>query len=125
MKKTKHLKGIDIFEGMTHVSNRFIEEAAEMPLFGDTYPIQRVERHPTWRAISRLMNTAPAVAILCAVISISVVVAMVMWGRNGTNAPPAGQPVESQTETERGTVTETESESEAVTDEELEGEADE
>lgn len=103
----KAMSGLDIFEKMTNVNDRFIEEAAEMP-----NPELAVVKTSRWERFSHFMNSGLGVAMICCLVAAAVMTGIIAAGRAGGPArPPAGtqneQPHTSPTETDPPLPTET------------------
>ena len=71
------MKGEVLFEKMTHISDKYIAEAALLP------GVRRPKRERPDNAFTRFMASGWAVAMICALVSLSAVVAMVHWGQIG------------------------------------------
>ena len=84
----KAMSGSDIFEKMTNVNDRFIEEAAEMP-----NPEQAVVKTSRWERFSHFMNSGWGVAMICCLVAMSVLTGIIIVGRIDLTQPPAsGEP---------------------------------
>ncbi len=84
----KAMSGFDIFEKMTNVNDKFIDEAAEMPS-----PELAVAKTSRWERFSHFMNSGWGVAMLCALVAIAVTVGILAAGRAAgpvTTLPGAG-----------------------------------
>ena len=86
------MRGVVLFEKMTHISDEYVSEAA----IGEAYGNPRQEKAES--PISRFLNSGWGVAIVCTFVSLFVVVALVRWGQAGSPVGPAGVPVDSDTE---------------------------
>ncbi len=80
----KAMSGFDIFEKMTNVNDKFIDEAAEMPS-----PELAVVKTSRWERFSHFMNSGFGVAMICGIVAIGVMVGIIAAGRaGGPVAPP-------------------------------------
>ncbi|MBQ9781145.1 MAG: hypothetical protein IJW00_09400 [Clostridia bacterium] len=80
----KSMSGLDIFEKMTNVNDRFIEEAAEMP-----NPEQAVVKTSRWERFSHFMNSGWGVAMICCLVAAAVMTGIIAVGRaGGPYVPP-------------------------------------
>ena len=71
------MKGEVLFEKMTHISDEYIAEAALIP------GVRRPKRERPDNTFTRFMASGWAVAMICALVSLSAVVAIVHWGQMG------------------------------------------
>lgn len=97
------MNGFDIFEKMTGVSDKFIEEAAEMP-----NPEAKVIKTSRSERFSRFINGPVGVAMICGVVAVGVIVGIVAAGRAAGSPTPvnpsagtSGQTQHASTDTER------------------------
>ncbi|MBE6586159.1 MAG: hypothetical protein E7645_06510 [Ruminococcaceae bacterium] len=74
----KAMSGLDIFEKMTNVNDKFIEEAAEMP--NQELEVVRISR---WERFSNFMNSGWGVAMICCLVAAAVMTGIVAAGRAG------------------------------------------
>ena len=92
----KAMSGLDVFEKMTNVNDRFIEEAAEMP-----NPEQAVVKTSRWERFSHFMNSGWGVAMICCLVAAAVMTGIIAVGRaGGPFVPPVSsdiQPTEAET----------------------------
>ncbi len=80
----KAMSGFDIFEKMTNVNDKFIEEAAEMP-----NPEVAVVKASRWERFSHFMNSGWGVAMVCGIVAIGVMAGIIAAGRaTGPIKPP-------------------------------------
>ncbi len=79
----KRMNGFDIFEKMTNVNDKFIEEAAEMP-----NPELAVVKTSRWERFSRFMNSGIGVAMICGIVAVAVMVGIIAAGRAGGSVVP-------------------------------------
>ena len=111
------MKGMTAFACMSDLDLDLIEES--MSLFTPTAaPLVRGRRADT--ALSRFFGSGWGVAVLCAAVSISVLVAIVLAGRGGWVTPPPPDTVESET-TEKEWEEPTEPDGETDTGEDTDG----
>lgn len=83
------MNGINAFDKINGISDRFIESST-LPASALAYTSVS-----PWRKINRFFNSPLGVAILCAVVSLSVVTAIVLAGRGGPAVtPPPGRDTE-------------------------------
>ena len=112
------MKPLLIAQKMTDIDDRFI--------LGSALPTVAPAKTPRFPALSRFMNSGVAAAVISGVVAVSVLVAIVLAGRNSPSLPPVTTddppPVTESTEEESGSETEevtedeSESESEAKTE---------
>ena len=89
------MKGKTVFERMTNVSDKFLEEAAFAPTGGKG--IAKTPRPQRERRLARFMSSGWGVASVCLITGVLAVAAMVMWGRMGASVAPP--PIGSQLQT--------------------------
>ena len=91
------MKGQVAFEAMTNLREYFITEAAEMLGFTDesSHAITKAPRSRGDNLLTRFMNSGWGVAVICAVVSLSVLGGIVWAGQR----PPVGGPGGNETET--------------------------
>lgn len=78
------MSGFEIFEKMTNVSDKFIEEAAEMP-----NPEPAVVKTSRWEKFSHFMNSGWGVAMICCLVAAAVMAGIIAAGRaTGPVKPP-------------------------------------
>ncbi len=95
------MSGFEIFEKMTNVNDRFIEEAAEMP--NPELEVINVSRR---KRFSHFLNSGWGVAMICCLVAAAVMAGIIAAGRA---TGPVKPPVVTQTpETESNTAKETE-----------------
>jgi hypothetical protein len=99
------MKGQAAFEAMTNLREEFITEAAEMLGFlGESLPTTtKVPRSRGDNLLTRFMSSGWGVAVICAVVSLSVLGGIVWAGQR----PPVGGPGGNETETHTEIHTET------------------
>ncbi len=74
----KAMSGFEIFEKMTNVNDKFIDEAAEMPS-----PELAVVKMSRWERFSHFMNSGWGVAMICGIVAIGVMAGIIAAGRAG------------------------------------------
>lgn len=78
------MSGFEIFEKITGINDRFIEEAAEMPS-----PELAVVKTSRWERFSHFINSGWGVAMICAIVAVGVMVGIIAAGRvGGPFVPP-------------------------------------
>lgn len=82
------MNGKTVFERMTGVSDKFLEEAAFIPQAGKILAPPRRCTRENW--LTRFANSGWGVACICFVVAIAAVVGMVAWGRMGDMTEPGG-----------------------------------
>ena len=81
------MKGEILFEKMTGISDRYVNEAALIP------PAKsKSSAKQGFAALSRALNSGVGVACICFVVAIAAIVGMVAWGRMGSGVGPGGNP---------------------------------
>ena len=81
------MKGEILFEKMTGISDRYVNEAALIP------PAKsKSSAKQGFAALSRALNSGVGVACICFVAAIAAIVGMVAWGRMGSGVGPGGNP---------------------------------
>ena len=111
------MKGMTIYEGLTHIDDTFI--LGSMPSAASP-----VAKAPRFGVLSRFLSSGVGAAVISGVVAVGVLVAIVLAGRNTPSLPPVTTddppPITESTEEESGReteeVTEDESESEAETE---------
>lgn len=80
----KAMNGFDIFEKMTNVNDKFIEEAAEMPS-----PASAAVKTSRWERFSHFINSGWGVAMICGIVAIGVMAGILAASRaGGPEMPP-------------------------------------
>ncbi len=81
------MKGITVFETMTDIREDYIRDA-ELDACFMAAPVRKRERGPS--AFSRFMNSGWGVAIICAIVAVSVMGGIIWVGFHAGDLPPAG-----------------------------------
>ncbi|MBE6585909.1 MAG: hypothetical protein E7645_05190 [Ruminococcaceae bacterium] len=81
------MKGITVFETLTDIREDYIRDA-ELDACFLTAPVRKRERGPS--VFSRFMNSGWGVAIICALVAVSVMGGIIWAGFHAGDVPPAG-----------------------------------
>ena len=79
------MNGRTVFERMTGVSDKFLEEAAFVPAGGKVLASPR-RRGENW--LTRFASSGWGVACICFVVAVAAVIGMAAWGRMGNTTRP-------------------------------------
>ena len=80
----KAMNGFDIFEKLTNVNDKFIEESAEMP-----GPASAAAKASRWERFSHFINSGWGVAMICGIVAVGVMAGILAASRaGGPEMPP-------------------------------------